>query len=88
MGYVLDLTVILGNILRTTADNVSANDAQLAMDQHVNSGRRDEIHQEIRHFVTESFATGLQGDHILAKIAIGPYNPRAMRFRKLEASTI
>jgi len=69
MGYILDLTMILGDMFRTTADNVSANDAQLAMDRHVNSGRRDEIHQRIRHFVTECFTTGPQGDQILAKIA-------------------
>jgi len=68
MGYILDLTVILGDVFRTTADNVSVEDAQLAMDRHVNSSLRDDIHQGIRHFVTGSFATGPRGDHILAGI--------------------
>jgi hypothetical protein len=56
MGYIVDLSVILDDIFRRGADNVSTNDAQMAMDRHINSGRRDRIHHDIYSFVTETFA--------------------------------
>ena len=56
MGYIVDLTVILDGIFRTTSDNVSANDVQSAVDRHVDSGRRDRIHRDIRSFFTDTFA--------------------------------
>ena len=57
MGYIVDLTVILDDIFGTTAGYASTDDAQRAMDRHIGSGRKDKIHQDIRRFVTESFAT-------------------------------
>ena len=71
MGYIVDLTVILDDIFRTTSGTVSVNEAQSAVNRHVRSGRRDRIHREIRSFVTEAFAirfTVPQKDLILEKI--------------------
>jgi hypothetical protein len=56
MGYIVDLTVILDDVFRIAAGSVSDNDVQTAMDTHASSGRRDRIHQDIRSFVTETFA--------------------------------
>ena len=56
MGYVLDLTVILDGIFRTTARSVSVDEAKTAMDRHLSSGRLDRIHQDINSFVTETSA--------------------------------
>jgi hypothetical protein len=55
MGYIVDLTVILDGIFRITAGNVSTDDVQIAMDRHVNSGRRDRIHGDIHSSVAEVF---------------------------------
>ncbi|KAH9960952.1 hypothetical protein BJV74DRAFT_990984 [Russula compacta] len=71
MGYIVDLTVILDDILRTTGGTVSLNEAQSAVNRHVRSGRRDRIHREIRSFVTEGFAIRFavpQKDLVLDKI--------------------
>ena len=70
MGYVIDLTVILDDVFRSTGGNVSTNDAQTAMDGHISSGRRDWIHRDIRKFVTETFAIRSQvpRDLVLEKI--------------------
>jgi len=71
MGYIVDLTVILDDIFRTAAGNVTANDVRSAVDRHVNSGRRDRIHRDIQSFVTETFAirfTVPQRDLVLEKI--------------------
>jgi len=71
MGYIVDLTVILDDIFRTASGNVTANDVQSAVDRHVNSGRRDRIHQDIQSFVTATFAirfTVPQRDLVLEKI--------------------
>ena len=71
MGYIVDLTVILDDIFRTAPGNVSSNDVQLAMERHINSGRRDRIHRDIQSFVTETFAirfTVPQWDLVLEKI--------------------
>jgi len=56
MGYIVDLTVILDDIFRRSAGNVSTGDVQTAMDRHINFGRRDRIHRDICSFVTETFA--------------------------------
>jgi hypothetical protein len=56
MGYIVNLTVILDDILRTTGGNVTENAALKVMGTHVRSGRRDSIHQDIRSFVTETFS--------------------------------
>jgi hypothetical protein len=71
MGYIVDLNVILHDICRTTAGDVSANYVQQAMDNHVRLGRRSEIHQDISAFVTGTFAnrtSALQGDVVLEEI--------------------
>ncbi len=62
MGYVIDLTVILNDVFRSTGGNVSINDAQTAIDGHISSGRRDPIHRDIRNFVVP------QRDLVLEKI--------------------
>jgi hypothetical protein len=71
MGYIVDLTVIMDDIFRTTSGNVTGNDVQSAVDRQVNSGRRDRIHQDIYSFVSETFAirfTVPQRDLVLEKI--------------------
>jgi hypothetical protein len=71
MGYIVDLTVILDDISRTFAGNVSASDTQTAIDRHVSFGRRDRIHRDISSFVTETFAIMshmAQRDLVLEKI--------------------
>ena len=72
MGYIVDLIVILGDIFRTTAGYVSTIDALAAIDRHVEQGWRGMIHQDIRHFVIETFVTSSntvpQRDLVLEKI--------------------
>jgi len=71
MGYIVDLTVILDDLFRTTGGNVSANDAELAIDRVVKSHRRDRIHRDIFKFVTEASVIRLavpQRDLVLEKI--------------------
>jgi hypothetical protein len=71
MGYIVDLTVILDDIFRTTSGNVTDNDVQSAVERHVNSGSRDMIHRDIYSFVNETFAirfTVPQRDLVLEKI--------------------
>jgi hypothetical protein len=71
MGYVANLTVILDGIFKTAAGNVTENAAMRAMDSHVRSGRRESIHQDIRSFVTETFAIRIsvpQKDLVFEKI--------------------
>ena len=55
MGYIVNLTVILDDILRTTGGKVTENAALEVMDTHVRSGRRDSIHRDIRSFVAKTF---------------------------------
>lgn len=73
MGYIVDLTVILDQLFRSNAGNVSDHDIQSSADRHVSFGRRDMIHQDIRTFVAETFPSGFafqgQGrDLVLEKI--------------------
>lgn len=71
MGYIVDLTVILDDIFRRSAGNVSTGDVQTAMDRHINFGRRDRIHRDISSFVTETFAImsqSTQRDLVVEKI--------------------
>jgi len=71
MGYIVDLTVILDDLFRTTGAEVSANDAELAIDRVVKSHLRDRIHRDICNFVTEAAAirfTVPQRDLVLEKI--------------------
>jgi hypothetical protein len=71
MGYIIDLTVILDDIFRVAAGRVSNDEAQMAMDRHLSSGRRDRIHRNIIDFVTEMSEirfTVPQRDLVLEKI--------------------
>ncbi len=73
MGYIVNLTVILDGIFRTTCGNlnVTENAALRAMGTHVRSGRRDSIHWDIRSFVTETISIRFavpQKDLVLEKI--------------------
>ena len=71
MGYIVDLTVILDDIFRITAGNVSASDVQSATNRHIRSSRRDRIHRDIHSFVAETFTnrfTVPQRDLVLEKI--------------------
>jgi len=71
MGYIIDLTAILDDLFRTTGGNVSAEDAELAIDRVVSSHLRDRIHRDISKFVEQAFAlqsTVPQKDLVLEKI--------------------
>ena len=56
MGYIVNLTVILDDIFKTSAGNVTENATLKAMGSHVRYGRRNSIHQDISSFVTETFS--------------------------------
>ena len=71
MGYIVNLTVILHGIFRTTGGNVTENAALKVMGMHIRSGRRDGIHQDILSFVTETFSIRFalpERDLVLEKI--------------------
>jgi hypothetical protein len=71
MGYIVNLTVILDDIFRTSGSNVTENAALKVMGTHVRSGRRDSIHRDIRSFVNETFSIRFavpQKDLVLEKI--------------------
>ena len=71
MGYIVNLNVILNDLCRTFAGDASANYVQQAIDNHVRSGRRGDIHRDISKFVTATFANKnsvLQGDVVLEQI--------------------
>lgn len=55
MGYIVDLHVILNEISKTATSNVTNDDALEVMNNHVRSDNRNNIHWEIRTFVTEAF---------------------------------
>jgi hypothetical protein len=70
MGYIVNLTVILDDILRITGGNVTEIAALKIMRTHVRSGRRDRIHQDIANFVTETFSirfASLEKDLVLER---------------------
>jgi hypothetical protein len=71
MGYIVNLIVILNEMFRTAAGNVTEDAALMVMETHVRSGRRDSIHEDIRSFVTETFPsrfTNTQKDLVLERI--------------------
>jgi len=70
MGYIVDLTVVLDDIFRTTGGSVTENAALKVMGTHVKSGRKDSIHRDIRSFVTELFSIRftIPQDLVLEKI--------------------
>ena len=55
MGYIVNLIMILDGMFRAAARNTMENAAQEAMGDHIGSGRRDNIHQDIRRFVEDIF---------------------------------
>jgi hypothetical protein len=56
MGYIVNLTVILDDIFKSTNGSVTGNTVREVMDTHIKSGRRDSIHRDIRNFVAETFS--------------------------------
>ena len=70
MGYIVNLIVILDEMFRTAASNVTEDVALMVMESHVRSGRRDSIHEDIRSFVTETFPNRFDSDNdlVLEKI--------------------
>jgi hypothetical protein len=68
MGYVVDLTVIQHELFRTGRD-VSSSEVWRCMVYHDRSGPKNQIHNDIRHFVTAATASTYRGkDLILEKI--------------------
>jgi hypothetical protein len=54
MGYiVVNLTVILDGVFKAAAGSVAEDVVLKVTDAHVKSGRRDNIHWDIRSFVTK-----------------------------------
>ena len=51
MAYIIHLTIVLDTIFHTISGDVSQENVQLVIDEHVRSGKKDEIHGEIRGFV-------------------------------------
>jgi hypothetical protein len=71
MGYIVNLTMILDDIFQTADSSVTESAALKVMDAYVRSSRRERIHQDIRSFVTETFAIGFanpQNDLVLGTI--------------------
>jgi hypothetical protein len=56
MGYIVNLTVILDIIFRTTSGSVTGSAVLEVMDNHVTSGSRNSIHRDIRSFVAETYS--------------------------------
>ena len=56
MGYIVNLTVILDEIFKRVGGNVTESVVENVTNSHIKSGCRDRIHQDIRSFVTETFA--------------------------------
>jgi len=68
MGYIVDLTVILHGFF-VSARDVSANKVHEAMCDHHQSRLREQIHQDIRSFVTEQASLIYRGnDLVMEKI--------------------
>ena len=73
MGYIIHLTIVLDTIFRTISGDVSQENVQLVIDEHVRSGKKDKFHNEIRGFVaivSESSDLGLSArkqDFVLKK---------------------
>jgi len=68
MGYIVDLTVILHGFF-VSAHDVSASKVHEAMDYHLQSRLRGQIHQDIRSFVTEQASLIYRGnDLVMEKI--------------------
>jgi len=71
MGYIVDLTVILDALFCTTSGDITPESVQLVVNRHISSGKKNEIHRNIRRFVPVAFATRFsvpQTDLILERI--------------------
>ena len=72
MGYIVNLNVILDDISRIRAGNVTEDAALRVMGTYVRSGRRDGIHRDIRSFVAFVISSparpASQKDLVLEKI--------------------
>jgi len=68
MGYIVDLTVILHGFF-VSARDISAGKVHEAMNYYLQSRFREEIHQDIRSFVTEQASFIYRGkDLVVEKI--------------------
>ena len=68
MGYIVDLTVVLSSVFKSTGD-VSPDSLQLTIKDLVNSGRKTRIHAEICNFVRVTSAfTDYDHDLIMERI--------------------
>jgi len=56
MGYIVNLTVILDGVFKAAAGSVTEDVVLKVTDAHVKSGQRDNIHRDIRSFVTKTSA--------------------------------
>jgi hypothetical protein len=71
MAYIVNLIVILDGIFRAAATNTTESTAQEVMRDHIRSGRRDNIHWDIRSFVTGTYPIRFaipQKDSVVEKI--------------------
>jgi hypothetical protein len=71
MAYIIHLTIILDATFSTMSGDIFQETVQLVIDWHVRSGKKDNIHREIRGFVREAFDIGFsarQQDLILDRI--------------------
>jgi len=68
MGYIVDLTVILHGLF-LSGRGVLASKVQEAMEYYLQSRLREQIHQDIRSFVTEEVLFTYRGrDLVMEKI--------------------
>ncbi|KAH9170100.1 hypothetical protein EDB89DRAFT_1980563 [Lactarius sanguifluus] len=55
MGYIVNLTVILDSIFSKISGDISPDTVTSVINGHIDSGKRNKIHDDIRTFVTETF---------------------------------
>ena len=67
VGYIVDLTVILHGLFLSTHDDVSACEVQEVMNHHVQSGRQERIHHDIRRFITDEGPFEYRGNDIVVE---------------------
>lgn len=69
IGYIVDLTVILHGFF-VSAHDVSASKVHSAMDYHLQSRLREQVHQDIRGFVTEQALFTYRGNDLVMEKVI------------------
>ena len=69
MGYIVDLTVILHGFFISAGD-VSANKVHEAMDYYLQSRLREQVHQDIRNFVTQQASLIYRGNDLVMEMII------------------